>query len=84
MKGKYIPPSLFILLNNNFDETSYNVSTNIRHVLGTKNNNNSIKKFTNAKLVIEKSKQSNWMESGEMIWNCSKKIYNIRFNTLQV
>jgi len=58
MKGKYIPPSLFILLNNNFDETSYNVSTNIRHVLGTKNNNNSIKKFTNAKLIIEKSKQN--------------------------
>jgi len=58
MKGKYIPPSLFILLNNNFDETSYNVSTNIRHVLGTKNNNNSIKKFTNAKFVIEKSKQN--------------------------
>jgi len=44
--------------------------------------NNKTKKFTNAKLVIEKSKQNNLIENSKIIWNCSKGVYNIRFNTV--
>ena len=40
------------------------------------------KKFTNAKLVIEKSKQNNLIENNKIIWNCSKGVYNIIFNNL--
>ena len=38
--------------------------------------------FTNAKLVIEKSKQNNLIDNNKMIWNCSKGVYNIHFNIL--
>ena len=44
--------------------------------------NTNTKKFTNTKLVIEKSKQNNLMENNEIIWNCSKGVYNIIFNNL--
>ena len=44
--------------------------------------NNKTKRFTNTKLVIEKSKQNNLIENNKMIWNCSKGVYNIRLNTL--
>ena len=37
------------------------------------------KKFTNTKLVIEKSKQNNLIENNRIIWNCSKGVYNIVF-----
>ena len=38
------------------------------------------KKFTNTKLVIEKSKQNDWIENNKIIWNCFKKrVYNIFF-----
>ena len=40
------------------------------------------KKFTNAKLVIEKSKQNNLIENNKIIWNCSKGVYNILLNNL--
>ena len=40
------------------------------------------KKFTNAKLVIEKSKQNNLIEYNKIIWNCSKGVYNINFNIM--
>lgn len=36
-------------------------------------------KFTNTKLVIEKSKQNNLIENNKIIWNCSKGVYNIFF-----
>ena len=36
MKGKYFSPSLFMLSNNNCDETSYKVSINTCHVFGMK------------------------------------------------
>ena len=42
------------------------------------------KKFTNAKLVIEKSKQNNLIENNKIIWNCSKGVYNIIFNNLDL
>ncbi len=35
------------------------------------------KKFTNTKLVIEKSKQNNLIENNKIIWNCSKGVYNM-------
>jgi len=38
------------------------------------------RKFTNAKLVIEKSKHSNLIEKSKTIWNCSNGVYNIIFN----
>ena len=41
--------------------------------------NNKTKKFTNTKLVIEKSKQNNLIENNKMIWNCSKGVYNMVF-----
>lgn len=40
------------------------------------------KKFTNTKLVIEKSKQNNLIENRRIIWNCSKGVYNIVFKTV--
>lgn len=40
---------------------------------------NKTKKFTNTKLVIEKSKQNNLIENNKIIWNCSKGVYNILF-----
>ena len=43
---------------------------------------NKTKKFTNAKLVIEKSKQNNLIEYSKIIWNCSKGVYNINFNIM--
>ena len=43
---------------------------------------NKTKKFTNTKLVIEKSKQNNLIENNKIIWNCSKGVYNIIFNNL--
>ena len=43
---------------------------------------NMTKKFTNAKLVIEKSKQNNLIENNKIIWNCSKGVYNIIFYNL--
>ena len=44
--------------------------------------NSKTKKFTNTKLVIEKSKQNNLIENNKIIWNCSKGVYNIIFDTL--
>ena len=44
--------------------------------------NNKTKKFTNTKLVIEKSKQNNLIENNKIIWNCSRGVCNIVFNTL--
>ena len=41
--------------------------------------NNKTKKFTNTKLVIEKSKQNNLIENNKIIWNCSKGVCNINF-----
>ncbi len=35
--------------------------------------------FTNTKLVIEKSKQNNFIENNKIIWNCSKGVLNISF-----
>jgi len=46
--------------------------------------NNKTKKFTNTKLVIEKSKQNNLIENNKMIWNCSKGVYNMVFNNLNI
>lgn len=102
IKGKYFSPSLLILSNNNCNEASYNVSTNVCHVLGMKKKlvsfkwlvfelkkttiapkNNKTNKFTNTKLVIEKSKQNNLIENNKIIWNCSKGVYNTVFYTLR-
>ncbi len=44
--------------------------------------NNKTRKFTNTKLVIEKSKQNNLIENNKIIWNCSRGVYNIIFNNL--
>jgi hypothetical protein len=41
--------------------------------------NSKTKTFTNTKLVIEKSKQNNWIENNKIIWNCSKGVLNIDF-----
>jgi len=43
---------------------------------------NKTSKFTNTKLVIEKSKQNNLIENNRIIWNCSKGVYNIVFDNL--
>lgn len=45
---------------------------------------NKTKKFTNTKLVIEKSKQNNLIENNKIIWNCSKGVYNMIFNNLNI
>ena len=103
IKGKYFSPFLLILSNNNWEETSYNISNNTCHVLGIKYKllflnwliselikkiiklkKNKTKKFTNTKLVIEKSKQNNLIENNKIIWNCSKGINNIIFNLLYI
>ena len=46
--------------------------------------NSNTNKFTNTKLVIEKSKQNNLIENNKIIWNCSKGVHNIVFNTLSI
>ena len=46
--------------------------------------NNNTNKFTNTKLVIEKSKQNNLIENNKIIWNCSKGVHNMIFNTLNI
>jgi len=46
--------------------------------------NTKTKRFTNTKLVIEKSKQNNLIENNKIIWNCSKGVYNIIFNNLDI
>lgn len=95
IKGKYFSPSLLILSNNNWDDISYKVSTNTCHVFGIKKKlavlefelkkyTNKVKKiitkiFTNTKLVIEKSKQNNFIENNKIIWNCSNGVYNMSF-----
>ena len=75
-----------MLSNNNCNDASYNVSTNVCQVLGIKKKlvsfewfkfelkkrtialkNTNTKKFTNTKLVIEKSKQNNLMENNKII-----------------
>lgn len=86
MKGKYFSPSWLMLSNNNWDEASYNASTNTCQVFGMKKKlevfreptlelknitiapkNNNTNKFTNTKLVIEKSKQNNLIENNKII-----------------
>ena len=98
IKGKYFSPSLLILSNNSWDDISYKVSTNTCHVFRIKKKlavlefelkkyTNKLKKiitkiFTNTKLVIEKSKQNNFIENNKIIWNCSNGVYNIGILTI--
>ena len=44
--------------------------------------NTKTKRFTNTKLVIEKSKQNNLIENNKIIWNCSKGVNNMLFKNL--